>query len=444
MAAMIERLNAGLVSEYGHDAELFEELAAVQKKLGLVFGERPTCPFLRPHFLSRTQYERIARAAEAVAAAEKRLTLAALGDEELLARLDLTEMEKRLVRVDPGYDKICNSARLDTFVSGEEFKFLEYNAETPAGVGDQMQLEKVLRRIPRIREFLDEHPHWRPAPHALLLRSLFTSYREFGGRKSKPNIAIVDWEGVSTAAEFYILKDYFESKGFPTLVADPSELEYDGRTLRAGSFEVDILYKRVLIHELLEKCAADHPLIRAYEDGNLCMANSFRVKIPHKKASFAILSDERYAGLFTDEQLRAIRLHVPWTRRVEEAQTDFEGRTHDLPELLRKERERFLLKPNDDYGGKGIVLGWESSESEWETALGEALREPYVAQERAPVGMQEFPVFEGREARLEKLLVDFDPFLFQNQVEGGMVRLSSESLVNVTQGGGQTALIVLE
>lgn len=436
-------LNDQLLAEYRTDVSLFKQLIEVQSNLGLLFGDRPTCPLLRPHFLSRRQYDEIAYASETIADAAERLTYAALEDEELLARFDLTEMEDQLVRVDPGYEKICNSSRLDTFVAGNEFKFLEYNAETPAGVGDQMQLEQVLNKIPLSRKFLNENENWRPKPHQKLLQSLFTSYREFGGKKGKPNIAIVDWEGVSTEAEFYILKDYFESMGFKTLVADPSELEYNGKFLHAGSFDIDIVYKRVLIHELLERCDEDHPLIRSYVHGNLCIANNFRVKIPHKKMSFAVMTDQKYADIFTEQQLEIIAKHVPWTRKVEDSKTDFHGSEIDLISFLKDKQETFLLKPNDDYGGKGIVLGWETSQDDWEKALDEALLDSFVVQEKVAIEKQAFPVFD-KEVTVEKLLVDFDPFLFQNKVEGGMVRLSSSSLVNVTQGGGQTALVVLE
>jgi hypothetical protein len=48
------------------------------------------------------------------------------------------------------------------------------------------------------------------------------------------------------------------------------------------------------------------------------------------------------------------------------------------------------------------------------------------------------------EARIESLTVDFDPFLFRGNVEGGMVRLAAGSLVNITSGGGETALAILE
>ncbi|MCB1025719.1 MAG: hypothetical protein KDB79_15080, partial [Acidobacteria bacterium] len=78
-----------------------------------------------------------------------------------------------------------------------------------------------------------------------------------------------------------------------------------------------------------------------------------------------------------------------------------------------------------------------------ETAIAEGLEDSFIVQEKAAIEKEEYPVYD-TSAMLENLLVDFDPFLFQNQVEGGMVRLSASSLVNVTQGGGQTALIVLE
>lgn len=440
---IVDELNREVSEKYRKDTELFKKLIKAQRDLGLLFGERPTCPFLRPHLMARRRYDRIAHAAETIAEACELLAEAALENDELMDVLDLTEMEKKLVRIDPGYKNLCVSSRLDTFVSGDDFKFLEYNAETPAGVGDQMQLETVLNQILEIREFLQKHPHWRPKPHVKLLQSLFAVYRESGGTKAKPNIAIVDWEGVSTEAEFYILKDYFEENGFRTLIVDPREVDYDGSILRAGTFEVDIIYKRVLTHELLERCEEDHPIIQAYTDGNICMANSFRVKLAHKKASFAILSDEKYTDIFTDQQLEIIRQHIPWTRRVMEGKTTYENREVELLEFLRKNRERFLLKPNDDYGGKGITLGWEVSDADWDNALKEALDDSFIAQERADIEKKMFPVFD-KEVTLEELLVDFDPFLFISQAEGGLVRLSSSSLVNVTQGGGQTALIVLE
>jgi uncharacterized circularly permuted ATP-grasp superfamily protein len=410
----------------------------------LVHDERPYSPFLRPYLLTRARYEEIARAAETLALAFERLAASALVDDSLLAELSLTERETHLARIDPGYSRLCVTSRLDAYLSDEGFKFLEYNAESPAGLTDQIQIEKTIFGLPHMREFLDQYAHWMPRPHERLLVALLEAYREWGGAEERPRIAIVDWEGVSTASEFYLLKEFFEGEGYPTIVADPGEFVYRDGHLTAGDFRVDIFYKRVIIHEFLQRHDETHPLVRAYAERGVCMVNSFRVKVAHKKAGFAILSDPRYAHLFDEEQLAVIRRHIPWTRIVREGRTTFEDREEDLLDLLRRERERFVMKPNDDYGGGGVHIGWETTPDDWEEAIKHALAHPYVVQERAPVQKVSLPMFNTESLSRQKMLVDFDPFLFLNRVEGGLVRLSASSLCNVSSGGGEAALLVLE
>ncbi len=427
------------------DAELFARLTDAQRRLGLLHGDRPICPFLRPHLLARTQYDEIARAAVTLAGAFERLVECALRDDALFAELDATEAEARMARLDPGYAGLCVTSRLDAYLTETGFQFLEYNAESPAGLADQIQLEQVLLTLPHMRDFLARYPHWLPRPHARLLRALAEAYRRFGGRaEERPQIAIVDWDGVDTESEFVILRDYFIGQGYPSVIADPHALAYDGAHLYAGDFRIDVLYKRVIIHEYLARFDDTHALARAYADGKVCMANSFRAKLAHKKLGFAILSDERYAHLFTDAQRECVRRHVPWTRRVRAGVTDYAGGTGDLLDIARREQSRLVLKPNDDYGGHGVVIGWETDAAEWARALEAAQTQAYVVQERVPVRKIHMPTYLTGALTTEELIVDFDPFLFFNEVEGGLVRLSASSLCNISSGGGETALLVLE
>jgi hypothetical protein len=444
MSDAIRALDSELLENHRFDAELFETLADLQRTTGILHGDRPICPFLRPYFLPRSTYSAIQRAARILSSAFEKMTLAALEDAEIMAQLGLTDREERWARLEPGYDCVSVNSRLDTFLSMDGFSFLEYNGENPAGIGDQSSLEKLFYAVPEVCRFLEQHKHHYPQPQTRLLLALDETYREFGGRKEKPSIAIVDWAGVSTGSEFYILQEYFESNGYPCKICDPNDLEYDGDVLRVGGFEIDIFFKRVIIHEFLLRNDESHPLYKAIERGAVCMANSFRSKIPHKKSSFAILSDPKYSALFNRDELDAIRRHIPWTRRVRYGEVEYAGDQVDLVEFIRHERKRFALKPNDDYGGKGIALGWESSESAWDDAIENALATPYVVQERVEVEKTRIPLVRDGELHRETLLVDFDPFLFRGEVEGGMVRLSSEPIVNVSQGGGETALVVLE
>ncbi|MCM3870823.1 MAG: hypothetical protein ND895_09045 [Pyrinomonadaceae bacterium] len=424
--------------------ELFAQLLSAQRELGLMHGDRPTCPFLRPHILSRAQYAAIETAAEIIAGAFEKLVARALAHPPLLGNFGLTPAQVQMARIDPGYSNLCVTSRLDAYLTDSGFQFLEYNAESPAGVSDQMQLEKLLLELPHMSDFLNLNQHWTPSPHVRLLESLLAAYREWGGQEPNPQIAIVDWEGVSTATEFGVLKQYFESMGYPTIIVSPHALEYDGERLQARRFRIDIVYKRVIIHEFLEKFDETHPLSRAYRDHNVCMANSFRSKVAHKKAGFAILSDPQYADLFTDLEITNLRQHIPWTRIVRAGATSFDDGERELGEILRTERERLVLKPNDDYGGHGVVMGWECSSDEWEQAIVQAFNRDYVVQERVPVKKVAIPRVADHGVRSDEMFVDFNPFLFQNRMEGALIRLSSSSLCNVSSGGAQTALLVLE
>jgi len=439
----INKLDDLIVGDTTLGPALFEQLRVAQRELGLMQGNRVTCPFLRPHIMPRTQYQIVKRAAETLAKALERMAIAALNDKALLALLHLTQAEETAARIEPGYSSLCVSSRLDAHVNATGFQFLEYNAETPAGVGDQMQLETILFRLPAVKEFLEANAHWLPKPHCALLISLLKAYREWGGEEDKPRIAIVDWDGVPTSSEFRILKNYFVAQGYPAVIADPHALEYNGDYLSVEGLRIDIVYKRVIIHEFLSEFGLDHPLVQAYQQGRVCMANSFRTKLAHKKSAFAVLSDPVYEYLFDADELGMIQKHIPWTRYVRPSRTVFQGSEIDLETLILNERKHFVLKPNDDYGGHGVFLGWESNREQWQEALKAALQRPYVVQERVSLEKTSIPTYSDR-VFLAELFIDCNPFLFQNEVEGALIRLSASSLLNVTSGAGQTALLVLE
>ena len=183
----------------------------------------------------------------------------------------------------------------------------------------------------------------------------------------------------------------------------------------------------------------NHPIIRAVREGAVCLANGFRCKLLHKKASLAVLSDERNAKLFGPAERAAITKHVPWTRVVEERRTQAHGREVDLLEYAATNRETLVLKPNDDYGGAGIVLGWEADQATWESSLKSAVVEPYIVQERIELPVEPYPALTPDGVVLADRIVDTAPFVFGgSHIDGCLSRISTASLVNVTAGGGST------
>ena len=412
-------------------------LAAQARDRRLMFGERLLCPFLRPFFLSPHDERRVRHAAETMWRLGERVADAARERPELLQDLCLSEAEIALADIDPGYGIASTAGRADAFLLPDSLQFAEYNAESPAGPGYSQRLAELFDEGPlmaRFRTAFDVR-HYTPIAH--LLQALLESYADWGGTASPPQIAIVDFRGVPTWSEFELLRDAFAAAGVPTLVADPRDLEFDGRTLAANGRRIDLVYRRVLINDIVARPDDCRALVGAYRARAVCVANSLRCKIAHKKAFFAILTDERYAPLFSAGEQDVIAAHVPWTRVVREQGA----------EDIRRRRDQLVLKPNDEYGGTGVTLGWETSEADWDVAIERALGETgrgWVAQERIHIRREVFPVCGGTGVADRDMLVDFAPYLFRGKLGGFLTRLSATGLANVTSGGGQVPAFVAE
>jgi hypothetical protein len=436
-------LLTGELAQASH-AQLEEQM----KRHNLYFGSRPLCSVLRPRFLTPEQYRFLQARVKVLLCAFDKSYQAAMADRGFRSQYALFDWEEELIAFDPGFKDPSPVSRLDAFFVHDRggLRFTEYNAETPAAAAYNDVLAAAFLGLPVMRAFL-RHFEVRPQPaRHNVMHALLDAYQQWSGRRDKPKVAILDWREVPTYSEFEITAEYLSSQGLDCLISDPREVEYRGGRLYAEDKPVDLLYKRVLISELIERGGMDHPVVQAVRDRAVCMVNPFRCKILHKKASLAVLHDERNAHLFSASEREAILAHIPWTRRVEERRSTFHGTDIDLVPFLLGRKDELVLKPNDEYGGAGIVLGWEASAEEWEAAIRAALAEPFVVQERITLPTEVYPSLIGGELRFEERIVDTAPFIFNGDyMDGCLTRLSTESLVNVTAGGGSSlATLVVE
>lgn len=440
-SAAAEQWHRLLKAELHTSAKFTEIFYERLRKAKLTFGDRVHCPFLRPFFLSPEDEQRVRNVAETMAEFGERVASAALGAAELLGQFHLREEELRLVRLGKNAGPASTASRLDAFLLPDSLKFAEYNGESPAGAGYTETLAEIFRELPVMREFATSYEIHSYPLSAKLLDALVMSYLDWGGTSKRPQMLITDWREVPTWSEFEILKVRFEKLGVPVELADPRDLQFDGKQLTANGKKIDLVYRRVLMNDIVTRAAECKALVDAVAANTVCMANHFRCKIPHVKAFFAVLTDERNDALFSFGERDLIRKHVPWTRVVADVRTSHHGEPVELLAFLRSERENLVLKPSDEYGGSGVTLGWEASEAAWDTSIEKAMTASqgcWIVQERIPIRREVFPWIQpGGGVEFRDMLVDFAPYLFRGKVSGFLTRLSATGLANVTSGGGQ-------
>ena len=416
------------------------ELDRLQTLRGLQVGDRAVCSVLRPRFLTPEQYRHLRERVAAVLPALRIISDRALADPMFRRQLRLQPWEENLVGIDPGYRDPAPVCRLDGYFGTDgRVRFTEFNADAPAGAAYADTLSAVFHAVPAFREFQRSY-HVTPLPcRAGVLHSLLDAFRQWRGGDANelPRVAILDWREVPTYHEFVLFASYLKWMGIEARTVDPRAVDYSDGQLWAADFPVSLVYKRVLTRELIERGGPDHPVIRAARDRAVCVVNSLRCKVIARKSSFAAVTDERNADLFTTDQRRAVADHIPWTRLLEERSTVFEGRTVDLVPFVVENRERFVLKPNDACGGTGVVLGSETDAGAWERAVVGGLNDPVsVVQERVPAATELFPTWSDGVLYVTKRLVDTGLFVAGGAyAHGCLTRVSTDPVVAVSAAG---------
>src|SRR3954447_13046796 len=189
----------------------------------LIFGGRRLSPYLRPHFVTEEDFARITRICETVWGAIQKVKDAAVDDDSMLDELGVTEIERELVKIEPGYRAVSPTARLDSFLTADAYSFVELNGESPAGIAYADAAFEIFEQLPVMQRFKERYNVRRFHGRPLMLKVLVDCYEEYLGRKPEraPHIAIVDLKGMPTQKEFELFGEYFESQGYPSVIASP-------------------------------------------------------------------------------------------------------------------------------------------------------------------------------------------------------------------------------
>jgi len=423
-------------------AQIEDEIERWLSGHDVVFAGR-TIPFvLMPHFVSPGQLRRVRRAVVCLSLVLDRFCDAYAEDERLREELAVPPAEDALIRLDPGFSRPLKICRLDAFLQGYDVKFLEFNADSPAGIGYTDVLYRGLRQAIDLQRVNAEFETSYTPMLPLLIGTLLAAYRELRQERSDlpetPRLALVDVEGSPSVPEFRIICGAAKAGGIEALHGTLDELEYDGSLLRLQGQPVHLVYRRALLEDLPEG-----DLIAAARDRRAAIVNPFRARVANNKKLFALLQDVRFAHLVEEKERAIIDETIPWTRVLRQGRTSYGEWIVDLLQFVSDNRERLVLKPASDYGGHQVSLGMETEQSEWDGLIEAHAEEgDFVVQEYVPVPEEMFPTVEDGHVQMRLKRFNINPFGIGGRYAGMITRISDQAVINVSAGGGLLPSVV--
>jgi len=262
-----------------------------------------------------------------------------------------------------------------------------------------------------------------------LREALVAFYRQRGGTRERPSIALVARPGDAQIGELRRLAAHFRQMGHEAANLVPADCEPE---------RWDVLYRHVWAHRVEPSAPFARALLHPERH---VLANPVNGLL-EAKALFARLSEcaedralADLAGLDGAERAAAARL--PYTRRLDGA----------LAPRLLADRARWVVKRSWDYGGKSVHLGAESPPDEWARAVEAAVKDErgggFVAQERVFATRRPATRIAPEGTTRGDLYRDLSTYcgLGPSRPDGSVVRAAASPVVNILGGGGLAPVV---
>ena len=431
--------------------ELAERQAAADlaiKEMGVsftVYNEQEgsidrTWPFdIVPRLIPRPEWERVEEGLEQRVRAlnlfiddlyhDQKIIADGVFPAEVLA--DSVNFRPQCVGVDPPlgiWAHICGSD-LVRDATGTLY-VLEDNLRVPSGVSYMLENRLVTKRV--FPELFDDYA---PLPVDDYPSQLFDTLADLSPRPADYPVIVVLTPGIYNSAYFehaYLAQQMgCELVEGRDLVVDDDDCVYMHTV--DGPARVDVIYRR--IDDLFLDPEALRPdsalgvpgLLRAWKAGKVAMANAPGSGVADDKVVYAFVPE--IIGYYLGEEPKIA--NVPTWRCLYE-----EERKYVLSHL-----EELVIKPANESGGYGMLIGPYASKSEREKFAALIRKDPrnYIAQ--PTLKLSTVPTLAG--GRLEPRHVDLRPFILsaskQHVTTGGLTRVALRKgslVVNSSQGGG--------
>ncbi len=296
-------------------------------------------------------------------------------------KYDFGDRLEKLILKETPYSSNVPMARFDIFYYGDnDFKFCEINTDGSSAMNEDMVLASIFSMSAMMNEMTAQYDISAFELFDTWVEELQNIYFEASGKTEKPVVAIVDFIDKSSSVEFEEFLARFKKYGYQAYIVDPRDLSYsDG--LYYGDQKIDVVYRRLVTRDMMERIDEIAAFEQACLDDQTVIIGNIRSQIVHTKLFFKLLFDQDIRQYFDSEMLSFIDQHIPKTYDM----TFLKQHVDYIVEM----RHKYILKPIDYYGSKGVFAGSEHSADAWRDIIEDCIAKPYIIQDYCPEAITE-------------------------------------------------------
>ena len=388
-------------------------------------------PFLyHPFFFSSKEEEFFSQITRQLSSILEKVIDKYINDAEFRSHFNFSSELEELILCDPGYQNNFPMARFDIFYYGlGSLKFCELNADGSSGMVKSNILEEHFKDAAAVEELEEEYEveNWELVDS--WLETMFNAYYEFASTSEKPNIAIMDFNNYGMVGEFKYFKELLQERGYNVKIVDPRDLEYKGNNLYSSDFRIDLIYRRAVTTDLMDHYQELEDFWQAYKEQDVCLVGPLRSQIIHNKIIFAILHDQEKVSFLSEEEQDFIAEYIPYTELID---------TQNEKQLNKvlAEQEQLVLKPLDDYGANGVIVGADVSPEKWQKEVTRIWEEGqnYLVQEFCSLPEKELLEFDNSDINYNSYKYILGLFTYSQTFKGVYTRVDQQNVIASSTG----------
>ncbi len=357
---------------------------------------------------------------------------------------------KELVFESPNYKKECIGVRpkhkIWAHICGSdlirnhqgEFQVLEDNLRVPSGVVYMIENREITKRI--LPDLFSNHSVLPVDDYPAQLYKTLSSVSP--SKDKRPCIAVLT-PGIYNSAYF---EHAFLAQQMGAELVEGNDLTVTKDNVVymktvSGPLKVDVIYRRIneefLDPEVFRKDSylGCKGLIRAWKQGNVSIVNAPGSGIADDKAIYA----------YVPKMIRFYLNEDPIIKNVE----TFLCRDSDIVQYVLQNLDKLVVKPVNESGGKGILIGPTSTAMERKTFTNLLKKTPELFVAQPTLSLSTAPTIIQNEAAPRH--IDLRPFILSGKnfwvSPGGLTRVALKEgslVVNSSQGGGSKDTWIIE